>query len=140
MITNERQYRITKAALTKFENSLQQLQNEAAPDAPARLQKAYVDAAQSEIEILRGQLHEYDALRGGRIEVWPELAALENVPRTLIRARIASGMTQEQLARALGLKTQQVQRYEASNYAGASLKRVREIAQLLAGAQPLKTT
>ena len=40
-------------------------------------------------------------------------------------------MTQEDLAARLGVKPQQIQRYEASDYQTASLARLREIARLL---------
>lgn len=132
MITNEKQYRMTRSALAKFEKVVEQLRAEPIADMHPRLQKAHINAAQSEIEVLQEQLAEYDALKSGRVEL-PELSLIEEVPRALIRARIASGMTQEQLAQALQLKTQQIQRYEASEYAGASLSRVREIAHVLIG-------
>jgi transcriptional regulator with XRE-family HTH domain len=48
-----------------------------------------------------------------------------------VRARIAAGLTQEGLAEKLGLKRQQIQRYEASEYATASLATVRQIAQVI---------
>jgi DNA-binding XRE family transcriptional regulator len=130
MITNERQYRITKAALARFENSLHALQNEPARGIHPRLQKAHRDAVKSEIEVLCEQLSEYEKLRSSR-SAPPELALLESVPRALIRARIAAGMTQKDLADQLGVKEQQIQRYEATEYSTASLRRVREVAQLL---------
>ena len=40
-------------------------------------------------------------------------------------------MSQEDLAQRLGLKEQQIQRYEATDYAAASLARVSEIAKAL---------
>lgn len=45
----------------------------------------------------------------------------------LIKGRIAAGLTQRQLADRLGLKEQQMQRYEATDYASASLARVSEV-------------
>ena len=54
------------------------------------------------------------------------LEAVEDLPKALIRARIASGMTQEGLALRLGLKAQQVQRYEATEYESASFARIRK--------------
>jgi ribosome-binding protein aMBF1 (putative translation factor) len=50
----------------------------------------------------------------------------------LIEARIAAGMSQRELARVLGIKEQQVQRYEATEYASASLARVIKVAHALA--------
>lgn len=50
------------------------------------------------------------------------------------RARIASGLTQEAMAQKLGLKRQQIQRYEATEYASASLATIRQIAQAIESA------
>jgi HTH-type transcriptional regulator/antitoxin HigA len=50
---------------------------------------------------------------------------------TLIVARIANGLSQRDLAWRLGLKEQQVQRYEAERYSGISLKNYGKIATLL---------
>jgi ribosome-binding protein aMBF1 (putative translation factor) len=60
-----------------------------------------------------------------------ELDSLEGLPKVLIQARIAAGLTQEDLAARLGVKPQQIQRYEASDYQTASFARLREIARLL---------
>ena len=46
-------------------------------------------------------------------------------------ARIAAGLTQEDLAGRLGVKPQQIQRYEASDYQTASFARLLEIARVL---------
>ena len=44
-----------------------------------------------------------------------------------VEARVASGLSQRDLAERLGLKEQQIQRYEATEYASASLRRIREV-------------
>lgn len=59
------------------------------------------------------------------------LEAVEDLPKALIRARIAAGMTQEGLARRLGLKPQQVQRYEATDYESATFARILKVVQAL---------
>ena len=56
------------------------------------------------------------------------LSAVGEIPRMLIKARIAKGLSQKELAERLGLKEQQIQRYEATEYATASLARIREVA------------
>ena len=58
-------------------------------------------------------------------------STLEDLPNILIRARIAKGFSQRQLAEAIGLKEQQIQRYEAEEYASANLQRLSEIAKAL---------
>ena len=88
------------------------------------------EGIESELQILREQLAEYEALRSGRIAVL-ELDSLTDLPDALIRARIAGGLTQKELATRLGLKEQQIQRYEATRYAGVSLERVQAVAEAL---------
>jgi ribosome-binding protein aMBF1 (putative translation factor) len=129
MIKNERQYRITKAQADKFESTLTRLQ--AGPENQRihpKLRKAQVDALRSQLSDLQKDLEEYEALRSGKRKVL-ELHSFEDLPRALIQARIASGMSQEDLAQRLGLKAQQIQRYEATDYVAASLARVSEIAK-----------
>lgn len=60
-----------------------------------------------------------------------ELGSLEEFPVALIKARIARGWTQERLAQELDLPKQQIQRYEASGYASASLRRLLDVAEAL---------
>jgi ribosome-binding protein aMBF1 (putative translation factor) len=131
MIRNEREYRITKAQAAKFERALSQLSTsgEGAQLHPL-VQKAQRDAVQSQLEELKEQIAEYEALRTGQCSVL-SLDSLEELPRALIRARIAAGLTQRELAERLGLKEQQIQRYEATEYASADLARVNEIARAL---------
>ena len=62
------------------------------------------------------------------------LMIVSALPEMLIKARIARGMTQRDLAARIGLKEQQIQRYEATDYASASLSRIMDVvAGLVAG-------
>jgi len=54
-----------------------------------------------------------------------------DLPLELIRARIALGLTQRDLAKRVGLKEQQIQRYENNGYASASYVRLMEIVSAL---------
>jgi HTH-type transcriptional regulator/antitoxin HigA len=133
MIYNERQYKITRSALTKIEETLKTFGlKEALAEANGDkvLAQALVDSLASERDVLAEQLSEYDALKQGSIKIL-EAPSLEELPSILVRARIAKGFSQRQLAEILGIKEQQVQRYEAENYASASLRRLVEIANAL---------
>ncbi|MFQ5641061.1 MAG: helix-turn-helix domain-containing protein [bacterium] len=63
-------------------------------------------------------MREYQELKSGKRKV-SEISSFEQLPVALIQARIARGLTQKELARKLGLKEQQIQRYEASGFATA---------------------
>lgn len=129
MIANERQYRITRTAAREFEEALARLETVEA-HRPPELRRVMREAMESQLEELLEELAEYDALRSGQVGVL-ELTSLTELPEALIRARIAVGLTQKGLAERLGLKEQQVQRYEATQYAGVSLERIQEVAEAL---------
>jgi DNA-binding Xre family transcriptional regulator len=129
MITNERQYRITKAWLEKFEQGAARSE-EAAAGLHPRLQQAMHDQYEGQAEELRAQLKEYESLRAGRIKR-VELHSFADLPSVLIRGRIAAGLTHKELAQRLGMTEQQVQRYEARNYKGVGIERLQQIADAL---------
>jgi transcriptional regulator with XRE-family HTH domain len=139
MIKNERQYRITKAQADKFAHALAALPTAAASAAengsgdgsvhPLLLQ-AQRDALQSQHDDLCRELAEYEALRSGKQTVL-EVNSWAELPQALIRARIGAGLSQKDLAERLGLKEQQIQRYESTSYSGASFERLSEIIQAL---------
>jgi ribosome-binding protein aMBF1 (putative translation factor) len=87
------------------------------------------------MEELREQVEAYERLSTGRSKE-VVLEAVADLPKALIRARIAAGMTQEALARRLGVKPQQVQRYEATEYGSASFARILRVVQALGLSMP----
>ena len=132
MIKNERQYRITRAQVERFSEALRELEGETAEvlGLHPRLLKARRDAVRSQLADLEEELGDYERLKSGEFE-FGRLDSVADVPRLLIRARIARGLSQKSLAGRLGLKEQQIQRYEASEYASASLARIRSVAEVL---------
>lgn len=129
MITNERQYRITRAWVERFERDMAAV-FEQAGTLDERARQALLDQYASQVEELRSDLDAYDALRRGDVRVI-ELHSLTELPDALIQARIAAGISQEALAQRLGLRKQQVQRWEATRYAGVGLDRLQAVADAL---------
>jgi len=133
MIKNERQYRITRAQMQNFEQALEDMNRTPIGQikgVEADLRRLEMDALSGQLQDLRAELRAYEALRSADQSAFA-IESLEELPRTLIKARIASGLTQRELAERLGLKEQQIQRYEASDYQTASLARLLEIARAL---------
>ncbi len=130
MIKNERQYRLTKAHLHKFEQAVAEVSANPKRRVHPLLRKAEIDGMKSLMEDLQTELKEYEALRS-RKKKTVALASIEELPKMLIQARIAAGLSQEELAAKLGMKAQQIQRYEATNYQSASLERVNEVIRVL---------
>ena len=81
-------------------------------------------------EELQEELRVYKRTKSSEVDVEP-LLAVDRIAGTLISARIARGLTQKQLASLVGLKEQQIQRYEARDYAYVDLARMQEIARAL---------
>jgi ribosome-binding protein aMBF1 (putative translation factor) len=138
MITNERQRRIAAAELRRFEDALAAHDARApSPDVDPRIHRAMREATASEIDELRRQLQRYADLRAGKISQ-RSLDSLRELPSALIEARVAAGLTQRALAERLGVPEQQVQRWEATTYAGVTLERLQDVADAL-GAQIRET-
>ena len=136
MIKNERQYRITKAQAEKLDAALKVLSARSAGDLNMhpRLIKAQKDGLRSQLDSLHRELREFKELKEGK-QPPPDLRYIAVLPRDLIRARIASRLSQKELARRLGIPEQQIQRYEALEYESVSLRRISEIAEVLQAAK-----
>jgi transcriptional regulator with XRE-family HTH domain len=131
MIRNERQYRITKARVEEFERALADFSSRTATTDEDKLWlKVQKDALGSQLDELRSDVGEYEILRARGLSTL-EVNSFDEIPQALVKARIAVGLTQKDLADRLSLKEQQIQRYEASDYAGASLERIREVMNAL---------
>lgn len=129
MITNEKQYKSTKASIDKLAGAFAALEAPA-NDLPEILVKAQRSALRSQIDELEDDVRFYEDLRSGKIT---EFAAesLHDLPDILIQARIARGMSQKDLGDFLGVAEQQIQRYEADRYRAASLDRLTDVADAL---------
>jgi Trp operon repressor len=123
VITNERQYRITKAELKRFEESLATHDaRQVSPGVDTRVHQAMRDAIASEAEELRSQLNHYEQLRDGEI-AGREIRSLRELPSALIEGRIAARLTQRELAARIGVA--------ANDYTGVNLERLQSIADAL---------
>ena len=132
MIKNERQYRITRTQAERFARTLEGLRErpEGIDGIHPLIAQAQVDAVSSQLADLEAELCEYEAVKEGRFQI-DELNVVAVLPALLIKARIARGLSQRELADRMGLKEQQIQRYEATDYATAKWSRIREVADVL---------
>lgn len=131
MITNELQYKITQSKAKKFREAIDTFASSSVrDDVDPRILQVERDAMESQFADLQVELTEYDRLKSTDISVI-NIDSFDDLAEGLIMARIASGLSQKALAERLGLKEQQIQRYEADRYSSASYKRMSEIAKLL---------
>lgn len=132
MIKNEKQYLMTKQIIQRFEASLAgfaervNLQSKLDPQI-AQLQK---DSIESQLDSLRRELREYERLRSGNLRII-RCESLVELPKALIKARIARGWTHKEFAEKMEMKEEQIQRYEATEYERASFARLVDFATVL---------
>ena len=132
MITNEKQYRITRNKAKGFAEAIEEF------DAAAherlgvhpRLVQAERESMESQLADLRDELEEYEWLKSADLSVI-SVTSFDDLADGLIKARIAGGLSQRALAQRLELKEQQIQRYEVERYASASYKRMCQVAHAL---------
>jgi HTH-type transcriptional regulator / antitoxin HipB len=129
VIQNERQYKITQTKLRDLKL------DRAALDLPdSDLHPRLILARKNSLNILIGELEqeivEYDCLKSGQINKWT-IESLQDLPNVMIKARIAVGMTQKELAEKIGVQEQQIQRYEANNYRAVGFERLQEVMSAL---------
>jgi len=134
-ITNARQYRITKAQLARFERAVEAGEKDRGPKSGQEsiAHDVLLRQAREQASDLRRELEEYERVAGSRI-LTVEVHSLADLPSALIHARVASGLTQRELAERVGVTAQQVQRDEQTEYAQASLERLQRVWQAV-GAQ-----
>jgi HTH-type transcriptional regulator / antitoxin HipB len=128
MIQNEHQYKVTQTKLRELTQSLVDL--DLNPDhLSPRLLEAERQGVRVLIDRLNGEIVEYDNLKQHRTPI--QVGSIDELAIGLIKARIAAGITQKELAAKIGVQEQQIQRYEADRYASASLARLTQIAHAL---------
>lgn len=130
MIKNERQLRITKSQLENFKQYLSLLERKKEHGTNQTLRNAEENAIRNQINDLENQIREYESLWASKTNI-PELHSFAEIPSALIKARISQGLSQRELAERVGLKEQQIQRYESTEYETASITRVGQVINAL---------
>jgi HTH-type transcriptional regulator / antitoxin HipB len=129
MIQNERQYKVTQTKLKELEQASANIELED-PRLHPRQILSQKNSYNKIIGTLKLELAEYEELKSGRIAVF-QIESFNDLPTALIKARIALGMTQKELAEKIDTQEQQIQRYEANHYHAISFNRLMKVVQAL---------
>ncbi|PSB02330.1 helix-turn-helix transcriptional regulator [Merismopedia glauca] len=129
MIQNERQYKVTQTKLRELEQAAVNI-NPPDPNLHPRQVLSQKNSYNKLIDRLKQEIAEYEELKSGRIETL-QIDDINDLPIALIKARIALGMTQKELAEKIGTQEQQIQRYEADRYGAISFDRLMKVAVAL---------
>lgn len=127
MIQNEHQYKVTQNKLKDLEKALVEL-SALKNTLHSRQFSSRQKGLQLTIDSLRQEIEEYNSLKQ---QTSITISSIQELPIALIKARIAMGMTQKELAEKIGVKEQQVQRDEANQYSSAGFHRITEVAKAL---------
>ena len=128
MIVNEREYAVSRGR--RRELLAVRATYLAHPQEDPLAQEWLVASVDSVLARADAEIGEYEALRAGGVRAIP-VAGLGDLPGALVKARIAAGLTQRQLAERLEVAEQAVQRDEAGGYARATLDRLQRVAEAL---------
>jgi transcriptional regulator with XRE-family HTH domain/Zn-dependent peptidase ImmA (M78 family) len=129
MIKNSKQLAITKKRIDEFSNAIRTLQAEKPKFSPL-LAKAQIDALICQRDELVKQAEEHELLLSGNLAVF-DINSISELPKALIMSRISMGLTQKDLADRLGMKEQQIQRYENTEYSSVSFKTLVSVVEAL---------
>ena len=128
MIQNQHQYQVTQNKLLDLERGLVELEKIKDTLHPRQF-LGRKNSLIRNIDALRREIAEYESLKQQQTSI--KITSIQDLPLALIKARIALGMTQKELAELLGVKEQQVQRDEANQYKSAGFRRIAEVADAL---------
>lgn len=129
IIANDAQAREGTSGLSKLDEALSSEVNLDAliSGLPARVAESLQQAFLRERDELKEQLDRYLRAKAGDTDDLLNHTA-HDLGTALIGARIDRGLSQKQLARMLGMKEQQIQRYEADKYRKISIPNYQKIA------------
>ncbi len=127
MIKNDRQLAVSRRRAKDLRTARDELET---THPRSDLEQLQLDAVQSQLTDIDGEISEYEELTTNPPTTLVA-ESLRELPRCLIRARIARKLSHRILADRVGLKEQAIQRYEANDYAGASFDRLVEVADAL---------
>ena len=122
MIKNEKQYKITNKRLLEIDGAVQKAQQSGKVD---EKRQAYINSLLVLKKQMTEEIRHYNDTRSKGISL-KRNSSLNRLPDVLIQHKISRRFSQKQFAEILGIKEQQLQRYEADNYKSVSFGRLLE--------------
>ena len=128
MINNEKQYRISKRKLKELNEHIQKTTKETEEN-PLRNQLilASLNSSKNEVE---NDILLYESLKKNKQGILKERLIAE-LPSVITEYKIVSGLTQKEFAEMLGIKEQQLQRYESESFKGVTFRNLLKFLDLI---------
>ena len=124
MIKNEKQYKITSKKLLLTVEEIARLSNEPEP-LPLKNQLMLASLINLKKD-MEAEVAAYDLLKKKAIQIL-KTRSIRDLPAMIIEFKIISGLTQKEFAQIIGMKEQQLQRYEAENFQGITFKNLTKL-------------
>lgn len=122
MIKSDAQRDRTVAQIEGFRRALAK----AKVEEPGKRSAAIRGSYEGMIRQLEDELREYDQMKSGNLTL-PHFERLDQIAPSIVKIRIAKGVSQTELARRLGVSKQVISRYEESDYQTVGIVRLQEI-------------
>ena len=120
MIKNEKQYNTSKKKLAELELTTSTKQTKVLPNSK---EEGALNSLICMMSDIKEEIKQYESLKSKGIPLRRKVTVAQ-LPNILIEHKIAKGLTQKQYSEILGIKEQQLQRYEAENYSSVSFGRL----------------
>ncbi len=128
MIKSEKQKNRTLESINKFKLELSKLLES------STMEKDFKETYKNSYEIMINQLEkevaEYEELKQGKFELPKDVTFIELL-KNLTKIRISKGLSQQDLAKLVGISRQQLNRYEEHDYQNVSVEKINSILQSL---------
>jgi len=124
MIKNQKQYKIAKKKLLSIQEEITKLSSgkEHIP-LKEQLILASLNNLKNEME---DEIASYEHLKENKAKIL-KARNLDDLPSLIIEYKIISGLTQKEFSDKIGIKEQQLQRYEADNFKSITFKNLLKI-------------
>jgi predicted XRE-type DNA-binding protein len=128
MIKNEKQYKISKRKFNELNEQIDKIKKNIEKN-PLRnkLILASLNSSKNEIE---NDILLYESLKKSKEGILKE-RFISELPSVITEYKIVSGLTQKQFSEMLGLKEQQLQRYEKESFKGVTFKNLLKFLDLI---------
>jgi HTH-type transcriptional regulator/antitoxin HipB len=129
MIKNEKQYKITRNKIAEIQQEIVRIKAAYDEGIPAEKELILVS-----LKVMENQMEEEMAAYGNLKKKKTRLLKarrISDLPSVIIEYKIHSGMTQKEFSQKIGMKEQQLQRYEAEDFQSISFKNLMKILQAI---------
>jgi hypothetical protein len=126
MIKNEKQLKISKKKLVELE---QKLVDTKATKELSTLKKKMIAASLENLTAqLRAEIEEYESISNGQSISFAD-RELADLPKLIMAYKIQNKLTQKTFSKQLGIKEQQLQRYESDDFSKMSFQNMLNLLQ-----------